>query len=206
MGLDDARELVHQTREALRQTSEFGDNFGIVSALWAHGTVLLRADPAARAEAIGLLKEARAGIEKHRIQSFLLCSVMADLAVDSARNGAYENALDDARRAYRSQLGAGNPTMIGHTAETLIKLLLDRASPTDQAQARRIADEVADMALPGPVPAIDLCRLNCRAMVAKADGDAAGYADLAARYLALVEALDACGRLGEARRMVAETI
>jgi len=56
------------------------------------------------------------------------------------------------------------------------------------------------------VPAIDLCRLNCRAMVAKADGDAAGYADLAARYLALVEALDACGRLGEARRMVAETI
>jgi adenylate cyclase len=206
MGLDDARELVHQTREALRQTSEFGDNFGIVSALWAHGTVLLRADPAARAEAIGLLKEARAGIEKHRIQSFLLCSVMADLAVDSARNGAYENALEDARRAYRSQLGAGSPTMIGHTAETLIELLVDRASPADKAQARRIADEVAGMALPGPVPAIDLCRLKCRAMVAKADGDTAGYADLAARYLALVEALDACGRLGEARRMVAETI
>jgi adenylate cyclase len=206
MGLDDARELVSQTREALLQTRAFGDNFGVVSALWAHGTVLLRADPAAHAEAIELLKEARAGIEKHGIQTFMWCSVVADLAVESARNGALDHAIDAARRAYSGQFGAGNPPMIGGTAETFIELLLDRGSPADAAEARSVATAIAEMPLPSPVAAVDLCRLKCRAMVSKAEGDAAGYADLAARYLALVEALDACGRLAEARQMVAEPI
>jgi adenylate cyclase len=206
MGLDDARELVPQTREALLQTRAFGDNFGVVSALWAHGTVLLRADAAAHAEAIGLLKEARAGIQRHGIQTFLLCSVLADLAVDAARNGAQDDAIEMARRAYRGQFGAGNPPMIGCTAETFIELLLDRGAPPDAAEARSVAAAIADMQLPAPVPAIDLCRLKCRLLVSRSGGDAAGYADLARQYLALVERLDACGRLAEARQMVAEAI
>jgi len=206
MGLDEAGELMPQTREALLQTRAFGDNFGIVSALWAHGTVLLRADPAARAEAIGLLEEARAGIERHGIQTFLWCSVAADLAVDCALKGAQDDAIDTARRAYRSPLGAGSPPMIGRTAETLIELLLDRGSPADVAEARSVATAVADMRLPAPVAAIDLCRVKCRLMVSRSEGDAAGYAGLAPQYLAMVERLDARGRLAEARQMVAEAI
>jgi adenylate cyclase len=206
MGLDDARELVPQTREALLQTRVFGDNFGVVSALWAHGTVLLRADPAAHAEAIGLLKEARAGIERYGIQTFLLCSVLTDLAVDSARNGAQDDAIDMARRVYRNQLDAGCPPMIGCTAETFIELLLDRGSAPDCAEARSVAAAVADMRPPSEVPAIDLCRLKCRLLVCRSEGNAAEYADLAGQYLALVERLDACGRLAEARQMVADAI
>jgi adenylate cyclase len=205
-GLDDPRELLPKTREALHQAIAFGDNFGLVSALWAHGTILLRADPTARAEAIGLLQEARAGIERHGIQTFLLCSAMADLAVDSARKGAHDEAIDEARRTYRRELDAGSPPMIGRTAETFIELLLDRGSSADAAEAHRVAAEVAGMRLPSPVAAVDLFRLKCRAMVAKADGDAADYADLAKRYLGLVEQLDARGRLTEARTMVAEAI
>jgi adenylate cyclase len=168
--------------------------------------VLLRADPAARAQAIGLLEEARAGIERHGIQTFLWCSVAADLAVDYARKGAQNDAIDTARRAYRSPLGAGSPPMIGRTAETLIELLLERGSPADVAEARSVASAVADMRLPAPVAAIDLCRLKCRLMVSRSEGDAAGYADLAPQYLAMVERLDARGRLAEARQMVAEAI
>lgn len=41
-------------------------------------------------------------------------------------------------------------------------------------------------------------------MLARADGDTAGYADLTRRYLHLVERLDARGRLAEAHRVVAE--
>ena len=206
MGLDDAGELVPQTREALLQARAFGDNFGVVSALFAHGTVLLRADSGARAEAIGLLEEARAGIERHGIQTFLWCSVVADLAVDSARKGALEDAIDAARRAYRSPFGAGSPTMIGRTAETFIELLIDRGSAQDAAEARSVAATVADMRLPSPVAAVDLCRLKCRLMVSKSEGDASGYADLAGQYLALVERLDAHGRLAETRQMIADAI
>jgi adenylate cyclase len=206
MGLDDARELVAQTREALLRTRAFGDNFGVVSALWAHGTVLLRADPAARAEAIGLLEEARAGIERHGIQTFLLCSVLADLAVEAARKGAHDDAILTARRGYRSQLDAGSPTMVCRTAETLIELLVGRGSSADAAEARSVAAAVTDMRLPSEVPALDLCRLKCLLMVSRSEGEGSGYADLARQYLALVERLDACGRLAEARQMVADAI
>jgi len=96
--------------------------------------------------------------------------------------------------------------MIGRTAETLIELLLERGSPADVAEARSVASAVADMRLPAPVAAIDLCRLKCRLMVSKSECDAAGYADLAPQYLAMVERLDARGRLAEARQMVAEAI
>src|SRR5438045_9586860 len=41
--------------------------------------------------------------------------------------------------------------------------------------------------------------LKCLAMVSKAEGDAAGYAYRAGQYLALVETMDACGRLADAR-------
>jgi adenylate cyclase len=206
MGLDDPRELVADTREALRQSRAFGDNFGVVSALWAHGTVLLRAEPTAHAEAIGLLMQARAGIESHAIQTFLLCSAVADLAVDAARNGARDDAIDAVRRSYRSQLDAGSPMMIGRTAETLIELLLERGSAPDAAEAYQVATALADMRLPSEVPAVDLCRLKCRLMLSKFEGNGSEFCGLAEQYLALVERLDACGRLSEARQMVADVI
>jgi adenylate cyclase len=51
---------------------------------------------------------------------------------------------------------------------------------------------------------MDLWWLKSRALLAKAEGNPDGYAELARQYLQLCEKLDAGGRLAEARRMVNE--
>jgi adenylate cyclase len=55
-------------------------------------------------------------------------------------------------------------------------------------------------------PGLDLWRLKCRAMVTRAEGNDAAYAELARQYLELAERLDARGCVDNARRMVAEII
>jgi hypothetical protein len=44
---------------------------------------------------------------------------------------------------------------------------------------------------PAPIPGLDLWRLKCRAMVTKAEGNEAAYAEVARQYLELAERLDA---------------
>jgi adenylate cyclase len=53
---------------------------------------------------------------------------------------------------------------------------------------------------------MDLWWLKSRALLAKAVGDADGYAELVRQYLELCERLDARGRLAEARRMVNKSL
>jgi adenylate cyclase len=84
----------------------------------------------------------------------------------------------------------------------LIELLIDRGGLDDLTEAHRIVD-LWQARRPG-IPAMDLWWLKSRALLAKAERDPDGYAELAREYLELCEKLDARGRLAEARRMVNE--
>ena len=93
---------------------------------------------------------------------------------------------------------------MGCPCEALVELLIDRGTTDDLTEAHRIVDQW-QARRPG-IPALDLWWLKSRALLAKAEGDANGYAGLAKQYLELCEKLDAGGRLAEARRMVNEII
>ena len=83
-----ADDLVDEMRDALRRAESFGDISGIIAAQWAYGTALLRAEKASRDEAIDVLERARAGIQKHKLMTFALATIGADLAIDAAGKGA----------------------------------------------------------------------------------------------------------------------
>jgi adenylate cyclase len=200
MGMYQPGDLVDEMRKALRRAESFGDIFGIITAQFAYGTVLLRADDALRDEAIDMLERARASIVKHKVLTSLMTPISADLAIDAAGKGRRDEAINDLRALFALHMDSGVRVEVGCASEALVTLLIDRGATDDFAEAHRIIDEW-QARRPG-IPATDLWWLKSRALLAKAEGDWDEYAELAAQYLALCEKLDARGRLTEARQMV----
>jgi adenylate cyclase len=200
MGLYEPDELLGEMRDALRRAESFGDICGIIDAQFGYGTVLLRANNESRDEAIDVLGRARASIGKHKVQTNTITAIGGDLAIEAARKGERDEAIDDLRALFALHMDRGVRAEVGCTGEALVWLLIDRGSTDDLAEAHRIVDEW-QVRRPG-IPAADLWWLKSRALLAKAEGDRAGYAELATQYLELCEKLDARGRLAEAHRMV----
>jgi adenylate cyclase len=201
MGMYEPGDLVDEMRETLRRAESFGDICGIITAQFTYGTALLRADNASRDEAIEVLERARASIVKHKVMATnLMPAIGADLAIDAARKGRGDEAIDELRDLFAVHMARGVRVEVGCTGEALVGLLIDRGGTADFAVAHQIVDEW-QVRSPG-IPAADLWWLKSRALLAKSEGDLDGYGELAKQYLELCEKLDARGRLAEAREMV----
>ena len=113
-------DLVDEMREALRRAESFGDICGIITAQFAYGTTLLRADDASRDEAIEVLEHARASIVKHKVMTTnLMPAIGADLAIDAARKGRRSEAIDDLRALSPSTWIVEFESKLGCTGEAL---------------------------------------------------------------------------------------
>jgi adenylate cyclase len=200
LGLDQADEMVDHVREGLRRAESFGDISGIILAQLACGTVLLRVEDAALDEAIDMLHKARANMRKHKGLTMALPAVVADLAIDAARHGRIDEAIDELHATFALHMAGGSRVFVGCAGEVLVGLLIERGSNNDLTEAHRIVDHWQERR-PG-IPALDLWWLKSRALLAKSEGDFGGYAELAKQYLSLCEKLDARGRIDEARQMV----
>jgi adenylate cyclase len=199
VGMCQTDALVDDVRAALRRAESFGDISGIVVAQYAYGTVLLRAQNASP-DAIEMLQHAHTKIEKHTVLAFARATIDADLAIDAARNGQRNEAINRLRASYYLHLNKGFRPLAGCPGEALVELLIDRGAADDLAEAHRIVDEWR--AQHTGIPALDLWWLKSRALLAKAQHNSRDYAEFASQYLELCEKLDARGRLPEARRMV----
>ena len=195
-------DLVDEMRDVLRRAEAFGDIFGIIAAQWAYGTALLYADKASHDEAIDVLERARANILKHRVFILALATIGADLAIDTARKGQRDQAIEELRALFSLHMGRGSRVFVGYSGEALVELLIDRGAIDDLTEAYRIVDQW-QVRRPG-IPALDLWWLRSRALLAKAEGNSDDYAELAKQYLSLCEKLDARGRLDEVREMADE--
>jgi adenylate cyclase len=200
VGTYEADELVDEMRDVLRRAESFGDIFGIIAAQWAYGTALLRAKNASHDEAIDVLERARTSILKHRVWILALTTIGPDLAIDAARKGQRDEAIEELRASVSLQIAGGSRVFVGCACEALVELLIERGFIDDFTEAHRIVDQW--QARRCGIPALDLWWLKSRALLAKAEGDSDCYAELAKQYLSLCEKLDARGRLDEARRMV----
>jgi adenylate cyclase len=129
-----------------------------------------------------------------------LPAVCADLAIDAARHGRIDEAIDELHATFALHMAGGSRVLVGCAGEALVGLLIERGSTGDLTEAHRIVDHWQDRR-PG-IPALDLWWLKSRALLAKSEGDFGGYAELAKQYLSLCERLDTRGRLDEARQMV----
>jgi adenylate cyclase len=200
LGVDQADETLDHVREALRRAESFGAVSGIILAQLACGKVLLRVEDAALDEAIDVLHKAHANIRKHKSLTIVMPAVVADLAIDAARHGRIDEAIDELHATFALHMAGGSRVFVGCAGEVLVGLLIERGSNNDLTEAHRIVVHWQERR-PG-IPALDLWWLKSRALLAKVEGDSEEYAELATQYLELCEKLDARGRLDEARQMV----
>ena len=204
MGLHVANELVDDMREALRRAESFGDRFGVIAAQWVYGTVLLRADPASRAEAVDVLERAETNIKEHNLQFYALGTVGSDLAREAARRGHLDEAIE--RLRVQTSMHDSDAPFIYFScpAEALIELLTERGRAADLQEAHRLI-ELWRMRKPN-APAMDLWWLKSRALLAEAVGDLQACLGLAQQYLKSCEELGAIERIAEAERLVAHSV
>jgi hypothetical protein len=134
-----------------------------------------------------------------KLMNNTMTAIGADLAIDAARRGRRDEAIDHLRNLLVLHRNGGFGVYVGCAGEALVRLLIERGSTGDLAEAHGIVDD-SRARRPG-IPATDLWWLKSRALSAKAEGDLDGYTELATQYLELCEKLDARGRLAEARQM-----
>jgi adenylate cyclase len=141
VGMYHPEDLVDEMRDVLRRAESFGDIFGIIAAQWAYGTALLRAEKMFRDEAIYVLERARATIQKHKVFTLALATIGADLAIDAARKGQRDEAIDDLRALFSLHMGSGSRVFVGCPGEALVELLIERGGLDDLTEAHRIVDQ-----------------------------------------------------------------
>lgn len=199
LGLCEADELIDDIRAAWRQAESLGEVSGVICAQWAYGTALLRAQPESDHIAVALLEDVRSYIRAHKSMTFALPAIIADLATGAARRGCRDEVIDELCTDFALHMRAGSMVFAGCLGQALVEILIERGSADDLAQARGVIDRWRRQR-PG-VPALDLWWLRSRALLAKAEGDAASSDRRATAYLDLCEKLDARGRLADARAM-----
>ncbi|OMC33967.1 adenylyl cyclase [Mycobacterium sp. GA-1841] len=199
LGLCHADEFVDSLDEAARVAVELGDSSGVVCTHWARGTAVLRAVPRPDAAAVDQLRQALSFIDGHRSMTFIKPTIIADLALDAVHHGDRARGLAELRSGFARYGDIGSKFFLGYLGEPLVELLVASGSELERAEAHRILEHWQELR-PG-IPALDLWWLRSQALLAHADGDVPGGAELSAQYLALCEKLDARGRLDVARRM-----
>ena len=199
MGLHLADDRLLDIKEGLERAESFGDRWGFIAAQWCYGAVLLRADSTRRGEALMFLERAHAAISEYHLLSYGSALIGTDLAVEMARTGDRDAAIDKLRElASLPSLGA--PVMnVSCPAEALCELLAARGRPQDLQEAETIVEQ---WTAGGPgTEATDLWTLRAQALLARSRGDLIRYTDLAQRYLQGCERLDVRVRLELARQM-----
>ena len=121
---------VDDVREALRRAESFGAISGIIIAQLACGKVLLRAEDAALNEAIDVLNKAHANMRTHKSLTIALPVVDADLAIDAARHGRIDEAIDELHSTFALHMAGGSRVFVGCAGEALVDLLIERDPST----------------------------------------------------------------------------
>lgn len=199
LGLCDSDEFIGELREAVQAADSLGESSGIVCAQWAYGTAALRPRRQSGEDAIDGLRRALSYIDQHSAMTFIKPTIIADLAIEAVRNGVRTQALADLRAAFARYASRGSRVFLGCLGETLVEILIESGVEDELAEAWRIMDQWRQLR-PG-IPALDMWWLRSRALLARAEGDAIGYAEQSAEYLALCEKLNARGRIDDARAM-----
>ena len=186
LGLEAPEEdTLNDARAALKQAEAFGDNFALAAALWASGTILLRFDRGSAQTAVDYLERARNMIVKHRVLAVALAPIEADLAVEQARAGSRDAAIEAVRDVIHRQVAQSDTTFFTVSTSAFVQLLTDRGRSEDIAEATTLVEVMEKQALQIPVAAFQLGVAYCRLVVDSATGDnttaAAKYHELVLR-------------------------
>jgi hypothetical protein len=120
---------------------------------------------------------------------------------EAARHGDRDAAIAVLRRAVDELYQAGRRFYAVFGIGVLVETLLDRGDDGDLAEAQEAIDRLANLSADESSAVLEITLLRLRALLARARGDAAAYADVRDRYRAMAKSLGYEGHIAWAEAM-----
>jgi len=168
--------------EAMEMAQHSGDDFQVDAARVSRGLVLINQGGSQRAAGFALLAEFREANLRHGYAKNVVRTVDTEIAKEKARTGDIDGAIQLARAVVDYTFDAGDALSLGEATRVLVESLLQRGTSADLKEAQAAIDRLAaEPTDPGYV-LFELPLLRLRALLARAHGDAATYAQFRDRY------------------------
>jgi hypothetical protein len=194
---------VGEIEDALRIAERSVDDLALTWTRWTLGFALVHRQTAADhdrgQQLLTEVSEAFLG-RAHNLGDLPIVNVY--LARERARHGDRNEAIPLMRAAADHLFGEGQLLLWGVAATgVLVETLLDRASDADVAEAEAAIERLASAPADHGFAMRDIWLLRLRALLARAHGDAAAYAQLRDRYRDMARTLGLEGHIAWAEAM-----
>jgi class 3 adenylate cyclase len=195
--------VIREIEDALRIAERSGDDFALAMARITLGLALVhRPTDAERDRGQTLLVELSEVLTGRGYMLGELPLVEVYAARERARRGDRDEAIPPMRAAADHLFREGHLLLWGVPATgVLVEALLDRGADGDVAEAEAAIERLAAAPTDDGLVARDLLLLRLRALLARARGDAAAYADLKDRYRDMARTLGFEGHIDWAEAM-----
>jgi len=175
---------MRETSEALRIAEGSTDDFVLFMGLLSRGLVLVTHAGTQRDEGLDLFTKTRDAALAERFSLSSLIIVDPEFAMEKARNGDLDGAIDMVWAVVHGAYESGDMIWRGRATEVLVQLLVRRGSTGDQQNAQEAIDRLAAVPTDPGFVLHELPLLRSRALLAQARGDEDGYRDFSEQHRA----------------------
>ena len=194
---------VGEIQDALRIADRSGDHFALADAQMTLGLALVHRETASERDRGQQLLDEVSNVflrQRHHLADLPLVEVYS--ARERARRGDRVDAPRLMRDAVDNLLREGQLLAWGIPATgVLVETLLDRGTDGDVAEAEAAIERLATAPADDGLVIRDIWLLRLRALLARAQGDAAAYADFRDRYRVMARTLGFEGHIAWAEAM-----
>ncbi len=189
------------TAEAMEMAQHSGDDFVVDGARVSRGLVLINQDGSQRAAGFALLAEFREANLRHGYAKNVVRTVDTEIAKEKARTGDIDGAIELARAVVDYTFDVGDMLSLGEAVRVLGESLLQRGTSADLEEAQAAIDRLAAEPTDPGFVLFEVPLLRLRALLARAHGDAATYAQFRDRYRDMAKTLGFEGHIAFAEAM-----
>ena len=173
---------LRETAEALGFAEQSGDDFTLTIARLTRGLVLVRRGGPGRSDGFDLLAQVRGAALNGLFTLATLPMIDSEFALEKARTGDLDGAIEVARAAVDDTIDAGQMVLWGRAASVFAELLLQRDTDRDQREAQTAIERLAAAPTDPGYVLHELPLLRLRALLARAQVDEDAYRDYRDRY------------------------
>jgi adenylate cyclase len=173
---------MRETAEALRIAESSSDDFVLGMGRLCRGLVLVSRDGPQREAGLDLFTQARNAALTEHFSLSALTIVDPDFAVEKARTGDLDGAIEMARAGVDVSYDSGDMIWRGRATEVLAQLLVRRGAPGDLDETQTAIDRLAAVPTDPGFVLHELPLLRSRALLALARGDEDSHRRLLERH------------------------
>jgi adenylate cyclase len=189
------------TAEAMEMAEHSGDDFVVDGARVSRGLVLINQGGSQRAAGFALLAQYREAHLRHGYAKNVARTVDTEIAKEKARTGDIDGAIQLARVVVDYTFDAGDALSLGEATRVLVESLLQRGTSGDLKEAQAAIDRLAAEPTDPGFVLFEVPLLRLRALLARAHGDAATYAQFRDRYRDMAKTFGFEGHIAWAEAM-----